>query len=1320
MQNNIDINVINNPASCHVELLNKDNNKSVNFSLTNTALLKRGFKVGQDTLKAYNLQDKAIIEATTYTNNVILDVQAENMTLVSEEINRVAILSNGEPVSMVTAIKVVDENNKELRYSLQPQEHSVELKIEEEITKALVIIECAPYIDIKSDNALYLRTFGELDYWFDGAKSELYKVNKYNHKELVVKMDYSHISSASYIYQYPAMISETVFFTNYKKSFFKINGSTITKIKDDATFFGFTYLYDNLWIGSTKNGNVYDFKLIEFTDIETATYEVRDTHTIDVGQSASEYFYAPYVVYNHNDKLIVSFYSYQYDSYKPTTPQKISAKINKLTKTFDFTGIDDNSILEYEDLTYNMQFKFSDKKHYVNGVAISGYHSSVTKPLTIPQNGIYEGRTISYDCGSSEYVKIDMSQGKLIESKSSFMQKMWVNGSVGGVNQIDGRTATSAWHVLKDTDVAKRSIATLGEEAFIIPEGVENRFSINLKARQSVFLKKEYAQNKLFILSAYYTNFNTKQSGKLVPYQVPTSEYTDIEIYAEKDFPLDKKVYIISEEKDYNVFVSMCDTKRIVNQTQFNLSINENTTMHDKVDNKYNLLFSEWAANNESFEATPKINFRGDMTLATLSETRASEGTKSLFLTSNYTEKKFLEFDTLSDKISFKCFPHTYKYSSEFYIYINGIQKESITDYDYNRWEPKEYLLNPNKVSTIRFEYYKYYENQADRDNGYYIDEINCNVLNQTNKATVYFKVFDLGMNSGAIGINLLFNGLEKSTNITQANFYSIDNGLSWLPLNGSLPNVDNILLKVEFTKPTVEEEAFVRFDSVTVMPGEFEVTTYADTLRRTYSNHPIETVSTTNSTVNSLDGRYNLLFKDGDLLIEDFESDTPKIPYNNVGPKGVGEFEFSTKYSNSGRGMKMFFLNNSQYTPQPFMEYTIKAKKVSFWYLCSLPRLNAFLRVSVNGKRVFEKYENNEEMKYHEIELDDSIDSVIKFEYFKQNDLSWGDNCVYLDDITFSSLVNTDYSYTESEPVDLTLFPKPIKCNIQVNDLQSTSELTQTYFYSVDNGEWQPFIDTLPNVANVRIKTVFTKASVDEVVTASFKSITIVQEKEDIGPKEIIVLSKTKRVVSKDNNINVYLIRKVVTNIIKSLDTTRKVNRLTRKSVSVDTKRVVIRAFEHSSSFDSMRKIIKNAIVEARARRLSYKDIVAKFKSRRRVAIDKLNSILTERIIIKQSSTKVNADTTREIIKLIINRPNLLRKTAINNGVSSTTSRKVTNLNIKKYDTTRMVNAMLRVEKSYDTKRTVYKPGALYVTQLNITYKLEKGLLRLESQEFN
>lgn len=1332
MPNNIDINIDKTTFSCHIDLFNKEKNKNVAFSIYNTDLLTKDVKE-EELINVYELEDKAVVEAVTYNNSLSLFVETENMNLVSEDLNKIAVYIDDEPICLITAIKVVDEENNILRSSIHAQEDGVELIIEEEVNKATVTIEFAPYLEFKSDNIAYLRSFGELDYWYDIPNREIYTVDAGKNKKLYIKLTASHIGTGSYAYIAPSMISETVFFSNYKKCFFKINGSTVTKIKDETKFFTLIHLYDDVYVTSFKNGNAYNFTLIEFTDIDTATYEVLDTHNINVGKSASEYCYSPFKSYDYGNKLRINFYSYQHNSYVPLTDQYMCVNIDKEAKRFDFTGIDPFTFLIYEDEEYKLVFKWADRKYYLNNKALIGSsYSYPIKPLTLINNGIIYCYSTSYNAGVTDFVTIDLKNGKILKSMS-VLDKMWNNGCYAGRKAIDAKSISDSWDIFKDCDLNKRKVRNTTKDDFIITSQSASSTSVAVTDTNPLCIKREVVQNKKFLLGYGYTYFQSLQRDNVIAAGITVSENTNVEIKPFTLFNLYfENCYIIEEEKDYNVFTSITDVKRLVSNNKFNLPINEVATVLNASDDKYDLAFAHWGKYTETFEDDSAklikwINSTYTEEGLTRSNIRAYEGSYAGYMGrdtkggSNVPDY-YSEFETIGGKIEFNYYNSFTQYNQYLKVYVDNIEK-FVDSYNSTTWKTASIDLTPNKKHIVKI-FFEDSTVEPSNDKGFFIDNLTTNSPIPDKDATIYFDYFDLGMYSAPQGFNISFNGLETSSNITKAIYYSIDKGATWIEFNNLLPNVDGITLKAVFTKPNIEDEAYVRFDSVVVMPEEFEYIFYTNTSRKVYNLNDIATIPLKNYTIDmdSYD-RYRLVFEDGDVLVESF-GDKLIIPYEFTGNESYGEASvIEHKSASNGKCCRLLYnasFSSTDKDKSPGITFKVTSDKLIFKTKCILGNANQVFNVRVNNVSKMSFYPKvSDEFETKTIDLDPNIESTIHISY---GTYVSGTYAVLIDDIQVGAVAPVNYSYIETKQVDLSFLPKEIKCDIETVGLQSSHELITEYFYSTNEEEWIRFEGSLPCTDNVRIKAVYTKDSIEDVVDATFESIVIKVEKIETGPTEIKVeiSVSTNRVITSNRDNSIHLSRKVTKTAIKNIKTSRVISFNSTKSLKLDTLRKVVKANDSDMIIDSIRRTVKKIIVESNTIRLLSKLFDKNFKISRRVAADKFNSIKTERTVIKQAMTKMNTDTHRIVIKRYDNTTDLFRKIAdYKTGIAKVT-RKLVAFNIKTIDTTREVNVTLRIVKTYDTNRIVYKPGALYITQLNITYKLERGLLILESQEFN
>lgn len=1199
MTNNMDININNTASSCHIYLYNKELDSNISFIVSNVSLYTKDIQE-DNLINAYSLDNTAIVEATTYTNSLLFTVDEGDIELVSEDTNRMAIYTNGQPIAQITTLSVLDEEGNVLRSSIQPRDNGVEVVVEEELVReARITIEFAPYLKFDSNYMIYLRSFGEIDYWYDMLNREMYTVNKYNYKESYIKLSSLHISGSSYTYQAPAMISETVFFSNYKKCFFKINGSSVTKVKDETSFFGMTYLYDNVWLTATKGTNAYTYNIIEFTDVDTATYKIKDTYTITVGKTASEQYYMPYVSFNYANDLRVVFYTYQFNSYLPaTTEQYLCANIDKENKQFNFTDIEPHKLLIYKDDLYTLIFNWSDRKYYVNGTSLSGYYSYPTKPLTLRQGDEYYGYTVSSGNSSSEIFYVNLKTASAVKN-GSVIDKMWNNSSYAGRKSIDTLSVSDTWSIFKDNEIDKRHIRLTTKDDFIIPEDVSTTSSYaDLTNTTPIYLKREVIQNKKFLMYGVYSQYQLYQRDNVIASGITASENTNIEIRPYSSLRLFfNDHYILEEDRDFNIYTSVSDLTREVQANEYELAINEVNTIFDKAENKYDLSFSKWGDYIETFEDYPNTLIK--WTNSTYNEhgllksdIRAKDGTYSGYM--GREEKGgssipdyYSEFVTIGDKIIFDYYNSFTQYNQKLRVYVNGIQAFDDT-YNSTTWQQAEISLYKDKLNTVKI----FYEDSTvapSNDKGFFIDNLTCKVPIQSNEAEVYFNSIDLGTYNAPQGINIVFNDLETSSDVTKQVYYSINGGQEWIELTGLLPNVDNIILKAVFTKTS--DDAYVRFTSVKVMPREFEYIAYAETSRKVYSLDDIVAMPTNNNTISiESDGRYKLLFEDKGSEEESFEGDN-KIGYLLGADSTYGTSVITEEVSASGTKCCLLTYNysspNYDLTKAPRIEFSTQSEKFSFKYKVKQYSGSIALRVYVNNVSKFNICPKNvTEFVQQDIELNPDEVSDVKIVIIAHLGAT---SAIYIDDIEIGAIKPVDYSYMETESIDMSMFPSDLKRSIEPVNLQSTHDLDITNLYSVDNGEWQPFIDTLPNAANVRVKTVFTKSSLDEVVDASFESIIIKSENIKTGEgitsyadldrqvvKDIISSLATLRKVSYNNKLIVdvdtlrivadyvygeeSLTRKVIAKEIKRLDSNRIVHALMKVDITIDTKRVVYR----------------------------------------------------------------------------------------------------------------------------------------------------------------
>lgn len=1297
MTNNIDINIDKTASSCHIDLFNKQLNKNVAFSIYDTALYSKDI-IKEKLINAYELDDKAIVEAITYTNSLALFIQADNMSLISEEVNRMAVYADGEPVSLITAIKVIDEEGNELRSSIQAKEDGVELIIEEEVDKATVTLEFSSYLDFESGNAIFLRSFGELDYWYDISSREIYTVDAEKNKKLYIKLTASHISSSSYTYAVPSMISETIFFSNYKKCFFKIDGSTVTKIKDETNFFMLMHLYDDVYITSFKNSNAYDFTLVEFTNIEAATYEVLDTHSIKLSKSASEYCYSPLKSYDYDNKLHIYFYSYQHNSYIPSTDQYICARIDKEAKRFDFTDIEPFTFLVYEDEEYKLVFKWADKKYYLNNKALTGTsYSYPSKPFTLINDGIMYFYSTTYNAGAVDLVSIDLVNAKILKTLS-VLDKMWSNGCYAGRKSIDLKSVADSWDMFKDCDLNKRRVRSTTKDDFILTTETTSSSYVTITDLSPLYIKKEVVQNKKFLIGYGYTYFQSLQRGNVISAGITVTENTDVEIkpFSSFNFYFDNN-FIIEEEKDYNLFTSITDTRRIASNNIFNLAINEAATIFNKADDKYNLDFAYWGEYTETFEDdSPKLIKWTNSTYTeeglTKSNIRAYEGSYAGYMGrdtkggSNVPDY-YSEFETIGEKIEFSYYNSFTQYNQYLKVYIDNVEKFS-DSYNSTTWKTASINLAPNKKHIVKI-FFEDSTVEPSNDKGFFIDNLICNAPIPEKNAVVYFKTFDYGMFDSPQGASIIFNDLEVSSNITQTVYYSIDNGAEWIEFNGIIPNVDNITLKAVFTKPTVEEEAYVKFSSVTLEPGEFEYISYADTSRKVYNKDNIKTIPLKNSTITmNPDGRYKLLFKDGSITTESF-GDVPVIPYEFTGNESYGEASvIEDELASDGKCCRLLYnasFSSTSASSVPGIKFTVRSDKLTFKTKCTRGNNNQIFYVYVNNNSKLSFYPKvSDEFETRTIELDPNVDSVVWMTY---GTYVGGTYSLLIDDITIGSITPTDYSYVETRPIDMSLFPSSIECSIETVDMQSTHELTKQYFYSVNDSEWIEFDGTLPNVDNIRIKSLYTKASVDDIVDATFESIVIKHKKE--SEKVITFYADIERQVVKTASINIDTYRRTLKNYISIVDTYRQAIK------------------EYNNNFDTIRKVNSFNEVTVNADTL-------------RIVTNTASSIQDmKREVIK--TIKVESDVYRKLIKAINKLNDLNRRIAKSYILLSDTERKVEHLSklVKYFDTIRLVEGITEVELLLDTLRVVYEEESPFDAQLDINLIFKDGVLKIENQEY-
>lgn len=1296
MTNTIDINVNNTASSCHIDLYNKELDKNISFMISKISLYDN-YVQKEDLINAYSVDNTAIVEATTYTNSLLLTVDEDDMELVSEDTNRMAIYLNNMPFAQITTLSITDEEGNHLHSSLQQREGGVEVVIEEESAVATnIVIQFTPYVFFDSSYIVYLRSFGEIDYWYDVLSRQIYTVDKYGNKNDYIKLSSLHVSTGTYLYQVPAMISETVFFSNYKKCFFKINGSSIDKIKDETSFISMNYLYNNVWLTANKETNAYTYNIIEFTDIETATYEVKDTYTLNVGKSVSEYYYMPYVHFNYGDQLRVNFYSYQFNSYLPTTAdQYLCAHINKETKTFDFTDIEPNNMLIYKNDEYKIVFKWSDRKYYVNDKAITTSYTYPTKPLTLIEDGFYYGVVVgSLSQSTADLVKLNLNTLSM-PIKTAFIDKLYSNGAYCGKKSVDTSQVIDEWDVFKDIDIDKRHIRSTEFNDFIIPEGVYVNSTIyaTITSEDSIFLKREAIQNKKFLISHYPSACQLCQRNNPISASITVSENTNIEIKAYSSFNFRfADHFILTEDKDFNIFTSITDVVRQAENDSYELAINDVDTIFEKTeDNKYDLSFKKWEDYTETFEDYPNTLIK--WTNSTYNEhgllksdIRAKDGTYSGYMGreekgGSSVPDYYSEFITIGDKITFDYYNSFVAYSQRLRVYINNVQ---MFDEGGNStaWKTVEVSLKKNMINTVKFLYEDGTVAPAN-DKGFFIDNLSCKVPVLTNDAEVYLKPVDLSFYDAPQGINIVFNELEASSNVSRQLFYSINGGQEWLEFTGLLPNVDNILLKAVFTKTS--DDAYVRFSSIEVIPGEFEYISYTDTSRKVYDTKDIVTKLNDNHSIEVSENNYKLLFKDLEQVILDFEGDKNSNLYELIDDKyrnGTVELVNEEAYSGE-RCCKYTWLyggSEGAIDRVPTIAFNANTDKLSFKAkVTSNNGGNIYIYQDGSFKKsisITSEYEYQD----FEVELDSFKESLLSIGFSGNNNRG----ILYIDDITYSAFLPKLYSYVESEVLDLSLYPEAIKCDIKTINLQSTHSLDITNFYSVDNGEWQPFEGTLPNVNNVRIKTVFTKASIEEVVEASFESIVITQETGQI----VAILSDLDRQVVVNNTISSDTCRQTSKNYISIIDTNRKVLK-DMFNLSDTLRRMYITDVQVNAS--TIREVVNSASSINDLRRIVDKAIIAKATTKRMV-IKNINSL---------GSTK--------------------RIVAVRHIAYADTKRKVENLYdiIKYFDTLRNVMRTIDVEILFDTLRVIYEEESPFEAQLSIELIYDNGMLRIGDQEY-
>lgn len=1320
MTNDFKINANNTDTSCHIDLYNKELDKNISFTVSNVSLYTKD--INKDNLAySYDVDNTSIIEATTYTNSLLLIMDGEDVQLIPEDINRLAVHYKDEPIAQITATKVINEEGRELRSSLQATEEGLEVIIEEESVRADIILEFAPYIEFTSGNAIYLRTFNGLDYWYDLSNKIIYTIDKYNSKKEHMTLTYSHISGLTYPYQVPVMISETVFFSNYKKCFFKLNGSRIDKVVDETSFFTLVHLYDNVFVTAKKETNAYTYNIIKFTDTDAAAYEIKDTYTLNLGKSVSEYSYTPFVQFNYGGQTRVSFYSYQFNSFLPTTKdQYLCANINRETDTFDFTGIEPYTFVAYKTDEHELVLNWNDTKYYYNGVQCGGYFSYPAKPFTLIEDGVFYLYSIGYSKGSSNFASFDVNNNTFT-SDNAVLDYMWNNGTYAGKKSKNLLIVADTWDVLKDGDINKRHVRLTTKDDFIFKDsGASGNLVVDNEDALSI--KKESVQNKKIFLSSSANSFYATQRGNIVACGATVSENTDIKIipYDLVYFYFDSN-YILTEDKDFNIYTSVSDIVRQVEASNYELVVDEVNTIFDKTeDDKYDLSFKKWEDYTETFEDYPNTlikwtNSTYDDNGLLKSDIRAKDGTYSGYMGreekgGSSVPDYYSEFVTIGDKITFDYYNSFTQYNQYLKVYINDIQMLS-DSYNSTEWKTASIRLAKNVLNTVKI----FYEDSTvvpSNDKGFFIDNLTCKAPTASNEAEIWFSPIDLGFYNAPQGTNIIFNDLETSSDVTQKIVYSIDGGQEWLEFTGLLPNVDNILLKAVFTKTS--DDAYVRFSSIEVMPGEFEYISYTDTSRKVYNTEDIVTKLNDNHSIEVSENNYKLLFKDLEQVILDFEGDKNSNLYELIDDKhrnGTVELVNEEAYSGE-RCCKYTWLyggSEGAIDRVPTIAFNANTDKLSFKAKVTFNNGgNIYIYQDGSFKKTI-SITSEYEYQDFEVELDSFKESLLNIGFSGTNSRG----ILYIDDITYSAFLPKLYSYVETYPLDLSLYPQPIKCDIKIINLQSTHDLDITKFYSVDNGEWQPFEGTLPNVNNIRIKTVFTKDSVEDVVDASFESIII---KQGDMSNDINLKVDTIRYVKVDKQTIHDLERTVVEKVNILNDSTRQLT-VDKEAISDTTREVVNK---EALELDTRRIVDKALSLNNDTKRNINKELTNYFDTLRKLSTteDFAANFDTTRVVTHLIA--LESDSYREVLKSLDNSYDSERRVkAIKDLLIDTERQVVQERNIERnFDTLRIVKALFDADKSLDTLRSVYEGESPFETQVNVVVSYNNGKLTIVSQK--
>lgn len=200
------------------------------------------------------------------------------------------------------------------------------------------------------------------------------------------------------------------------------------------------------------------------------------------------------------------------------------------------------------------------------------------------------------------------------------------------------------------------------------------------------------------------------------------------------------------------------------------------------------------------------------------------------------------------------------------------------------------------------------------------------------------------------------------------------------------------------------------------------------------------------------------------------------------------------------------------------------------------------------------------------------------------------------------------------------------------------------------------------------------------------------------------------------------------------------------------------------NTSFTTSRSVSKEIINAPKTTRSITKSLEAEASTNRKTAINKETTILTEREVIKENNMKLDLDTLRKVHKSSINsldsNRSLSKKTSfeadtksivVNTAEATIKTERIVEsiakvnrvirtkrslivdtsnvldakLTIVKsasigLDTERAVDNIIKIDKRIRTNRVVYITAASFITRLNANFRLEKGTLLLDSQEFN